>query len=188
MVLKGRTGVICFDADTYSKPNVMRAMIRFGRWLKYKGMTTVYDVIVPGEVKGVKVNGVDDYFAAGGTLRDLREVATTKPPNPDLTDGTFSDTMLADTITGDVLAERFIWVSGLGWLEWSGKVWEQCTDVTVGEAVRQYVLERFGEALDALKADPNASTVVARWLEGNAERGSATVGPHDGSRTCRAQR
>lgn len=66
--LKGRTVVICFDADARDKPNVLRAMQRLGRWLKSKGVKTVLYLIVPREVDGKTVKGVDDYFAAGGTL------------------------------------------------------------------------------------------------------------------------
>jgi len=118
--LKGRSVTICFDADARSNPNVMRAMLRLGRWLKSKGVKAVRYLIVPAEVNGTKLKGADDFFAASGTLEELRAAATTTAPNPDLTNDTFSDARIAETIADDVLAERFIWAGGLGWLAWDG--------------------------------------------------------------------
>jgi len=65
--LKGREVVVCFDADTVHKPNVLRAMVRLGRWLKSKGVDRVLFLIVPAEVNGTTVKGADDYLAAGGS-------------------------------------------------------------------------------------------------------------------------
>jgi hypothetical protein len=151
--LKGRVVTICFDADARTNRNVLRAMVRLSQWLKSKGVKQVRYLIVPAEVNGTKVKGADDFFAAGGTLEALKAVATTTPPNPDTADDTFSDARLAETIADEVLADRFIWVSGLkAWMMWDGRRWAECSDVTVGEAVRQYSLERFSEALAEARA------------------------------------
>jgi hypothetical protein len=58
---------------------------------------------------------------------------------------------LAETIADDVLADHFIWVSGLRWLSWDGRRWDDATDVQVTEVVRQYVLRQFSEAVAAMK-------------------------------------
>ena len=144
---------ICFDADARTNRNVLRAMVRLGQWLKSKGPKQVRYLIVPAEINGTKVKGADDFFAAGGTLEALKAVATTTPPNPDTADDTFSDARLAETIADDVLTDRFVWVSGIkAWMMWGGRRWAECSDVTVGEAVRQYSLERFSEALAEARA------------------------------------
>jgi putative DNA primase/helicase len=147
--LKGRVVTICFDADARTNPNVLRAMIRLGRWLRSKGTKSVRYLIVPAETHGKTVKGADDFFTAGGTLEELRAAATTKEPDPDLAGDTYTDARLAETIADEVLADRFMWVSGLGWLAWDGCRWAEATDVTVGEAVRHYALDCFGEAVTA---------------------------------------
>lgn len=151
--LKGRDVILCFDADARTNMNVARAMARLGAWLKSKGAKGVGYVIVPSEVNGTKVKGVDDYFAAGGDLAGLGQVATTKPPNTEIADGTFSDAYLADTIADEVLASRFRWSAGLGWLEWDGTRWARCPEAAVLEAVRLYAIDRFQHVLAGMRTD-----------------------------------
>jgi P4 family phage/plasmid primase-like protien len=164
VILKGRSVVICFDADARTNPNVLRAMIRFGRWLKSKGAKKVWYLILPAEIHGKPAKGVDDFFAAGGTLEELKAARTTTEPNPETADDTFTDARLAETISDDVLADQFIWVSGLGWLGWDGRRWADTTDVAVTEAVRQYALDRFREVLEEIRAAGQAnSSAVDGW-------------------------
>jgi hypothetical protein len=79
--LKGRTVTICFDADACTNPHVQRAMIRLGRWLLSKAVKKVWYLIVPAEHNGVAVKGADDFFAAGGTLEELKTNRLGMPPN-----------------------------------------------------------------------------------------------------------
>jgi P4 family phage/plasmid primase-like protien len=164
VILKGRSVVICFDADARTNPNVLRAMIRFGRWLKSKGASKVWYLVVPAEIHGKPVKGVDDFFAAGGTLDELKAARTTTEPNPDVADDTFTDARLAETISDDMLADQFMWVSGLGWLAWDGRRWAEASDVEVTEAIRQYALDRFREVLEEIRAAGQAnSNAVDGW-------------------------
>jgi P4 family phage/plasmid primase-like protien len=80
-----------------------------------------------------------------------------------MTADTFSDARLAATIADDVLADRFIWVSGLGWLTWDGQRWATATDVEVTEVIRQYALDRFEKALKELNAAGGSSAEVDGW-------------------------
>jgi Domain of unknown function (DUF3854) len=89
--LRGRTVTICFDSDARLKRNILRAMIRVGRWLKSKGVHRVYYLIVPAEVNGAPVKGVDDSLAAGVTLQQFKAVRTTTEPTVKSTDDTYSD-------------------------------------------------------------------------------------------------
>src|ERR1019366_9536216 len=66
--IKGREVILCFDADANKNMNVARAMVRLGRWCSSKGAKSVRYLIVPSETNGAYTKGVDDYFAAGGTL------------------------------------------------------------------------------------------------------------------------
>jgi P4 family phage/plasmid primase-like protien len=152
VALKGRDVTICFDSDARTNPNVLRAMIRLGNWLRSRGVKQVRYLIVPEETRGQKVKGADNFLAAGGTLEDLQAARTTRQPNVDTSDDTFTDARLAETIADDVLADQYHWVSNLGWQRWDGRLWVNCTDVTVGEAVRQYALDRFQDALSGLRA------------------------------------
>jgi len=152
VALKGRDVTICFDSDARTNPNVLRAMIRPGNWLKSKGVKQLRYLIVPEETRGQKVKGADNFFAAGGTLEELKAARTTRQPNVDSSDDTFTDARLAETIADDVLADQYHWVSNLGWQRWDGRRWVNCTEVTVGEAIRQYALDRFQEALSGLRS------------------------------------
>jgi P4 family phage/plasmid primase-like protien len=161
--LKGRVVTICFDADARTNSNVLRAMVRFGRWLKSRAVKKVYYLIVPAEIHGKSVKGADDFFTAGGTLGELTAARTTTEPNPDLADDTFTDARLAETIADDVLADRFMWVTGLGWLGWDGRRWAEATDVQVGEAMRQYTLDRFAEATEDMRSGKGSKEAIGGW-------------------------
>jgi hypothetical protein len=80
-------------------------MKRVANFLKYKGAKKVYYLIVPGEVNGKKVKGVDDYFAAGGTLDELKAAREGTPPKIDTSDDAFSDSILAETIADDLMTD-----------------------------------------------------------------------------------
>lgn len=181
VALKGRAVTVCFDADAKTNPNVLRAMIRLGRWLKSRGATKVWYLVVPAEVNGKAVKGVDDFFAAGGTVEELVAARAATPPNPETADDTFTDARLAETIADDVLTDRFIWVAGLGWLAWDGRRWAQTTDVTVGEAVRQYTLDRFAEVLAGMRTaagQAGNSNAIEGWrsmLSAGRERSVLTL-------------
>jgi putative DNA primase/helicase len=143
--LRAREVVLCFDADARTNMNVARAMVRLGRWCTSKGARVRY-LIVPDQFNRTPTKGVDDYFAAGGTLDALEATATRTEPDLELTDDTFSDARLAETIADDVLEDRFLWCKALGWLGWDEQCWRNVTEETVGEAVRQYMLGRSTDA------------------------------------------
>ncbi len=146
--LKGREVIICFDADAKSNMNVARAMVRLGRWLRSKGVKTVHYLIVPNETNAARTKGVDDYFAAGGTLETLKAAATTVEPDTEAADDTFTDARLAETIADEVFADHFVWCRALGWLRFTGQRWTSVTDEAVGEAARKYAIRRFKSAVD----------------------------------------
>jgi P4 family phage/plasmid primase-like protien len=144
--VKGRQVVICYDADAWTKPNVLQAMVRLGTWLQSRGARVSY-LIVPDQANGRAVKGVDDFLAAGGTVDQLLQAATRTPPEAVKTDDAFTDSRLAERVADEVLAGRYCWIPGLGWLRWDGRRWSECSDKNVGEAVRQWTLDRFQEAV-----------------------------------------
>lgn len=145
--LRGRTVTVCFDADTVSKPMVMQAMIRLGRWLRSKSVAKVYYLVVPAAVNGVPVKGVDDYFAAGGTVTELERVAADKPPRPESAEDRFTDSHLAEMAVADCLSGRYVHVTNLGWHEYDGRIWRPCPDARVLEAVREWARDSYRYAL-----------------------------------------
>jgi P4 family phage/plasmid primase-like protien len=153
--LKGRkTVVVCFDADAATNPAVRAAMRRFGAWLKSKGVQSVKYVIVPSEVNGVTVKGVDDYFAAGGDAKGLADVATDRAPDDGPRDAAFSDTFLAADLVADELDGRFRYVEGgIGWLRWTGTVWEAASERHVSQLVQDWATDKYHAALDAEKKE-----------------------------------
>ncbi|AVZ72972.1 hypothetical protein SLUN_12990 [Streptomyces lunaelactis] len=164
--LKDRTIVVCFDADAAKNMNVLRAMNRLGAWLKSKGATPHY-LIVPPEVNGTTVKGVDDYFAAGGTMDGLQAASSARQPDTSTSDGTYSDAFMAETIADEVFDGRFCYTSGAGWLRWDGRVWLRCKDDSDAvEAVRKYVKNRFADVVEGLRAttgQPTNANAIDGW-------------------------
>jgi putative DNA primase/helicase len=79
------------------------------------------------------------------------------------TDDRFSDSVMAETVAEDILADRFIWTAGLGWLQWNGQRWIRCSDVTVGRVVHLWAMNRFAEAAAELAAGRTDEITVDGW-------------------------
>lgn len=167
--LAGRTVVVCFDSDARDKRNVLLAMQRFGRWLESKQARVLY-LIVPAEVERadgsrVAVKGVDDYLHAGGTMDGLRDACAQQLPTDGARDAAFSDAVLTDTVCSEELEGHYRWAKGLGWMQWTGKVWLESSDVAVTETIRQWVLEQFNATLEEQRRDANRDlrTQIDGW-------------------------
>jgi putative DNA primase/helicase len=162
--IKDRPVVLCFDADASSNRNVQLAMSRAGAWFKSRGASKVHYVVVPGRVGDTEVKGVDDWFAAGGTVEGLHEVATQVPPGTGEKDAGFTDAFLVEDLA-EALAGRFCWASGLGWLRWTGRVWKEVPDVEPLEVVRQWASEQFDKVLAEQQRDraANLAPKLAGW-------------------------
>lgn len=160
VTIKGREIVICFDADAITKTQVAQAMARLGKWLRHKGAKQVHYCVVPGEVNGVGVKGVDDFFRAGGSMKELERAFSPKPPRVADTDDKFTDARLAETLAVEVLDGEFCWAAGLDWLAYDGRRWKEVHEVTVIESVRQWAVDHFAAAADRLKNKDDASAAA----------------------------
>jgi hypothetical protein len=76
--LKGRRVIIVFDADARTNPDVQEALRRAVRMLE--GLGAVVLVVYLPAVNGDGKAGVDDYLAAGGTVKELRLMASPYQP------------------------------------------------------------------------------------------------------------
>jgi P4 family phage/plasmid primase-like protien len=150
--LKGRPVVVCFDSDAAGNRNVQLAMGRLGAWLRTRGVSAVHYLVVPAEVDGVPVKGVDDFFAAGGTMEVLAAAAVQTPPGAGEKDASFTDAFLVEELA-EALEGRFCWASGLGWLRWNGRIWKDVSDVEPLEAVRVWASEQYDQALVRQRQD-----------------------------------
>jgi putative DNA primase/helicase len=162
--LRGREIVLCFDADAVTKPAVAQAMARLGKWLRHKGAAKVWYLTVPPAVGGSATKGVDDYFAAGGTLKSLEQALSTTPPQVTETEDRFTDARLAETLANEALEGRYIWAESLDWLQFKGNVWCGVKEPSVLETVRQWSLQRHAEAVAKLRLDDRgAAAEVDGW-------------------------
>lgn len=162
--LRGREVVICFDADAITKPAVAKAMERLGKWLKYKGAAKVWYCVVPPAVNSKATKGVDDFFAAGGHLKELERCFEAKPPRIVDTADAFTDSRLAETLANEVLDGFYVWAAGLDWLAWDGRRWAEVHEVTVLEGVRQWALDHFAEAAVKMRdMEGDAGAEVEGW-------------------------
>jgi P4 family phage/plasmid primase-like protien len=165
--LRDREVMIGYDADGREKADVRKASAALGAWLTEVKRAKVRYLFVPEEVNGRKVKGVDDYLAAGGTVDQLLQVATTDPPQveADASDE-FTDARLAERVAEEVLAGHYLWSPALDWLTWDGRRWSPCSDATAREAVRQWALRESTKVLEDAKRTgkyPDRE-VLAGWL------------------------
>lgn len=162
--IKGRPAVICFDSDAASNRNVQLAMSRLGAWLRSRGASAVHYLVVPAQVGETAVKGVDDYFAAGGDVEGLHAAATPTAPGAGEKDAAFTDAFLVEELA-EALEGRFCWASGLGWLQWNGRVWSEVSDVPPLEAVRVWAAEQFDKVLTQQRQEParNLQGQIAGW-------------------------
>jgi P4 family phage/plasmid primase-like protien len=162
--LKGRTVVVCFDADAAGNRNVQLAMGRLGAWLRSRGVAEIKYIVVPGEVSGVTVKGVDDFFAAGGDVASLAAVATGAAPGAGEKDAAFTDAFLVEELAEE-LTGRYCWAGGLGWMAWTGRVWKEVPDVEPLEAVRVWASDQFEKVLANQRKDPsrNLQGQISGW-------------------------
>lgn len=163
--IKGRPVVVCFDSDASGNRHVQLAMVRLGAWLKSRGASAVNYLIVPADVDGTPVKGVDDFFAAGGTMEVLAAAATQTPPGAGEKDASFTDAFLVEELA-NALQGRFCWASGLGWLRWNGRVWKEVSEVEPLEQVRVWASEQFDAVCDEQKRDrsnPAITGKIAGW-------------------------
>lgn len=162
--LKGRTIVLCFDADAAGNRNVQLAMGRLGAWLRSRGVAEVKYIVTPADVAGTSVKGVDDFFAAGGDIATLAAVATTVAPGAGEKDAAFTDAFLVEELA-ETMTGQFCWAGGLGWLRWTGRVWREVPDVEPLEAVRVWASEQFEKVLTDQRKDParNLAGQIAGW-------------------------
>lgn len=174
--IKGREIVLCFDADAVTKAAVAQAMARLGKWLKHKGATKIWYLTVPPLDTGV-AKGVDDYLAAGGTLKGLQQAMELSPPAVVDTEDRFTDARLAETLATDALEESYVWAAGLDWLKFDGRVWTEVHEVATLETVRQWALARFQEAAARLKTDDKRAAAEVDGWRGllSAARASAVL-------------
>lgn len=164
VALKGREVVICFDADAITKPAVAQAMARLGAWLKHKGAARIHYLVVPAMVGDSACKGVDDFLAAGGSVKELEQAFDPRPPRLTDTDDRFTDARLAETLAMEVLDGAYVWAKGLEWLTFTGTVWREVTEVTTTESVRQWALDHFQAAAGRLKLDDrDAAGEVEGW-------------------------
>lgn len=78
VAVNGREVFLVPDSDIRDKPQVQTATGRLGAVLDHRGADVRY-VYLPHTGNGGK-QGLDDYFAAGGTVDGLRELADDEPP------------------------------------------------------------------------------------------------------------
>jgi putative DNA primase/helicase len=83
-------------------------------------------------------------------------------------DAKYTDAALAEVVADKVLQGRFVYIRGIGWLQWTGTVWADCGDGPPTEAVRSLVMRRLRWLHAKLAKNPNHPGYnggVVRWTE-----------------------
>lgn len=119
----------------------------------------------------------DIVFMSGSTDHDAVEKQDTEADSSWRLD----EANLTDRVARDVLAGRFCWSAGLGWMRWDGRRWASAPEAAVIEAVRRYFI-----GLHSRAARRGASVETLKLLSGllwrnrianvvSLARGTATV-------------
>ena len=69
IAIKGRIIYLAFDSDVSVKPGVRHALRRLAKMLMRRGAKEIRPVLIP--THGAEKAGLDDFFAAGGTISEL---------------------------------------------------------------------------------------------------------------------
>lgn len=162
--LRDRIVVIVFDADAITNQQVLKAMRRLGRWLRSKGATPRY-CIPPAMHNGRETKGADDFFAAGGTVAELQDRAAPNPPEELRGEDMFTDARMVETVADGTLEGDYLYTTAFGWLRWDGRRWARIDAEDVREAIRQYLLGRYVEALGELRDAAAGGSNTARIEE-----------------------
>lgn len=71
----------------------------------------------------------------------------------------YADSPISERVVADALRGKWLWTPGLGWMAWTGCIWEARPDVAAAEVVRRWV---DGEvARVALRGDPGQTKAAA---------------------------
>jgi hypothetical protein len=108
IALNGRRTYVCFDSDVTVKPEVRQALERLRAFLESRG-ANVKIIGLPAGSNGEKV-GLDDYFAAGGSVGELEQLVD-QPPGYELTP---YDRVVLDGLRGAPAAGDEISLPGSG--------------------------------------------------------------------------
>ncbi|MFJ5266174.1 phage/plasmid primase, P4 family [Streptomyces sp. NPDC088387] len=158
----GKRIVLGLDADRTTNPKVRAAARTAARHLYQAGAAEVRVWDLPPDVIEAENDGPDDVLAR--MPEDGREAAIAAwaaaavlIPKTEDTDK-FSDAAMADVVADEVFAGSIIWAHGLGWMRWTGTVWEDVDDTVPLELIRQFVLSRYAAAAQAGQRNE-----VANW-------------------------
>jgi putative DNA primase/helicase len=80
----------------------------------------------------------------------------------------FTDSAMAARVSREVLDSRFIYVHGIGWMEYNGHVWRECPPEAPTEAIREWCADRLVEAAQAQAAGTGTSEAVKGWVKWQA--------------------
>jgi P4 family phage/plasmid primase-like protien len=100
---------------------------------------------------------------AGGSVEERTKHVPHTPPSV-MTLGGLTEAELADALASEVHTDRYIYVTGIGWLEWNGAVWAEATEVTLLEATRVWMLQKLDEAVAAVKAGKEGASDVLKVI------------------------
>ena len=131
IALNGRTVYVCFDSDTFDKPQVRAAMERLVHYLRARGAEAKF-LVVPAGSGGEKV-GADDFLVAGGTIEQLVGHALDELPN-----GNQGSRIQYEAVTAELDGFRYV-VDWGRWIRWDGRVWRM--DTTQGHLVEGAIID-----------------------------------------------
>jgi len=159
--LEGRAIGIVFDADVVYNANVRKAAERLRKWLvTVRKARAVRYFIPPTEFNGKPIKGVDDFIAAGATKDDIMALASDRLPDPiekGITAEVFADYDAAERYAERVLAGRFCYGEGRGWMQYTGTHWRR-----VGSEVPRNALGEFAKEMAEEARTRVTELVVAR--------------------------
>ncbi|MCX4558101.1 phage/plasmid primase, P4 family [Streptomyces phaeochromogenes] len=159
---EGKRIVLGLDTDRKTNPKVKAAARTVARHLYQSGAASVHVLDLPPELIVNDNDGPDDVLAR--MAEEERETAiagwiksATLIPKIEESDQ-FSDAAMAGVVADQVFGGKILWAHGLGWMQWTGRVWKAVDDTVPMEMLRQFVLSRYTAAAAAGQRNE-----VANW-------------------------
>jgi putative DNA primase/helicase len=178
IALNGRVVNIVFDSDIYINKDIRKAAGRLKRFLEARGAKKVYAILLPTGTDDEKV-GVDDFFAAGGTVEELYKrcrfaqfpavhdaptVAELAEAHNGINATDLGNSRRIVKHYGNDLRYVTTWKK---WYVWNGKVWQEDTTDHVLRVARNVVKLIYREATDVTGAK---RTELSNWAKRSESR------------------
>lgn len=75
----------------------------------------------------------------------------------------FSDSLLAEQFANEELLDKYVWADGLGWMKWTGKVWEEVSEAHMVETLRRWAVALYLKVTESYAKNLVSKEELDEW-------------------------